>query len=44
MRMQIYYLIGIEQVADNEAKLIAIYQGPETRLSLESTKLIIIVH
>ena len=44
MRMQIYYLIGTEQVADNEAELIAIYQGPETCLSLESTKLIITVH
>ena len=44
MRMQIYYLIGTEQVADNEAELIAIYQGLETRLSLESTKLIITVH
>ena len=44
MRMQIYYLIGTEQVIDNEAELVAIYQGPETHLSLESTKLIIMVH
>jgi len=44
MRMEIYHLIGTKQVVDNEAELIAIYQGPETRLSLESTKLIITVH